>query len=505
MLTYSVSFLLSLVAALMLTPLVRVFALRTGAVDRAGLVERKTHTRDTPRLGGIAIVVAFYLPLLGLTVYPTEVGALFLEVPNLLLALLLGGLGIAALGIYDDFKGANAWVKLSVQTLMAILVIALDVRIEAVNLPIFGPIHFGLFAYPLTLLWIVGLTNAVNLIDGLDGLAAGVALFGVIPVLVIAVTGGTTVLALIACCLAGALLGFLAFNFHPARIFMGDTGSMFLGFVLAVATVRLSQKGTVTVSMLTPILALGLPIIDTLLTVARRAWSGAPIFRADRGHIHHRLLDVGLNHRQVVVVLYLLAAALASAGLAVHFRRAPVSALSLVVCALVAGILMRHLSSVGRSGPVAPSVVGGVAVRTGTSREQRDQTRSLRAAIKRADSLVAALSCVDDLAGLAGACKARLVLAPVADHEERVWTWVRFEAPSVVERLELPLAVEGVGVLGTLELLWPPGESCRSCTLPLVEFLGDDLAEALEPVRTERAPLEPERTSATPEVAPNGH
>jgi hypothetical protein len=119
--------------------------------------------------------------------------------------------------------------------------------------------------------------------------------------------------------------------------------------------------------------------------------------------------------------------------------------------------------------------------------------------------LVAALSCVDDLAGLAGACKARLVLAPVADHEERVWTWVRFEAPSVVERLELPLAVEGVGVLGTLELLWPPGESCRSCTLPLVEFLGDDLAEALEPVRTERAPLEPERTSATPEVAPNGH
>ncbi|MFM2161714.1 MAG: hypothetical protein RLZZ383_1226, partial [Pseudomonadota bacterium] len=254
---------------------------------------------------------------------------------------------------------ASPRLKLVVQIGAALAVAWLGLRIQRVDLPFLPMIHLGWLAWPITVLWIVGVTNAVNLIDGLDGLAAGMALFGLLPMLVLALVKGNLVLALIACCLAGSLVGFLVWNFHPARIFMGDSGSMFLGFILAVVSVATASKGRVAVALATPVLALGLPILDTMLAIGRRAWSGQSLFIGDRKHLHHLLLDRGHSHRGAVLVLYAVAAAWALLGLGVHFNRDRESAVLFVLALAVAALLFQRTGLLERAegAPSAAAVV----------------------------------------------------------------------------------------------------------------------------------------------------
>jgi UDP-GlcNAc:undecaprenyl-phosphate GlcNAc-1-phosphate transferase len=216
-------------------------------------------------------------------------------------------------------------------------------RIEYVTLPFVGSFALGALSLPLTLLWVVGVINALNLIDGLDGLAAGVAFFGVATTFVIAFLHHDPLMMLFMAALGGAVVGFLAYNFNPASIFMGDAGSMFLGYVLGVGAMRTSQKSSTVVAILVPIVALGLPIADTLLAILRRAIAGRPIFSADRGHIHHRLLDVGLSQRKAVFVLYGASILLGVVALLLTLANSTETALILAATGLLAYLGVKKL------------------------------------------------------------------------------------------------------------------------------------------------------------------
>ena len=312
------TFLLALLASLLLTPAVRFAAHRFGVLDHA-LTSRKIHGRPVARLGGVAIAVAFYLPLAVLTVFRafSAAGEPFLFADQrLTVGLLVGGAFMAAVGLLDDVRGAPAGLKLAAQVAAAVFAWWMGFRIDSLASPFGAPLVLGVLSLPFTVLWVVGVTNALNLIDGLDGLAGGVALSAVLVTFVAALLQGHAQVALVAACLAGAILGFLRHNFNPASIFMGDAGSLFLGFVLAVVSVEAHVKSSAAVALVVPVVALALPIADTLLAMGRRWLRGMPVFRADREHIHHRLLALGLTQRQVALALYGVCVVLAGAALA---------------------------------------------------------------------------------------------------------------------------------------------------------------------------------------------
>ncbi len=338
MIAVSAAFLIALTVSLALTPIVHLVAMRFGSFEPPGTSFRKIHERRIPRIGGVAIVIAFYLPLVGLFLVDSQTGALFTGKPVLALGLLLGGLPIVALGLYDDLAGAGAVEKFAVQTAVALGLYGLGFRIDLVSLPFGAELSLGMWSLPLTVTWIVGLINALNLIDGLDGLAAGVATFASIAVFVVAMAHGNVLMMLFMATLVGSLIGFLVFNFNPARIFMGDTGSLFLGYIVAVTALQTSTKGAATVALLTPLLALGLPILDTTTAFCRRILRGQHPFKGDREHVHHRLLDMGFSHRDAVLVLYLVSAAFAAFAITVTVTQGPVSAA--VVAAAVISIFL---------------------------------------------------------------------------------------------------------------------------------------------------------------------
>jgi UDP-GlcNAc:undecaprenyl-phosphate GlcNAc-1-phosphate transferase len=211
---------------------------------------------------------------------------------------------ILALGIYDDIKGANAGKKLTVQTIAALILFFFGFEIQTISNPFGSPIHLGWLSLPATVFWLVGLSNAFNLIDGIDGLASGVAFFATSALLAVALFLGNILPSLFTAALAGATLGFLRYNFNPAKIFMGDSGSLFLGFTIAAISIHGSAKAHAAVAILIPIVALGLPIMDTLLAIGRRVYRGLPIPTADREHIHHKLIKYGFSHRRAALILY---------------------------------------------------------------------------------------------------------------------------------------------------------------------------------------------------------
>ena len=284
--------LLSALTAYALTPRVRRFAWAVGAVDLPGA--RRVNTRAVPRMGGLAIVAGFALtvPLVG--------------TPELrLLGILIGGLMIAILGAADDMLDLSPWQKLLGQTLAAAVALRAGLRIAAVS-TLLGPAPFrplDALAAPLTLLWIVGCTNAVNLIDGLDGLAVGVSAIASTAMLAVALLLGERQAALLLAALSGACLGFAPWNRSPASIFMGDVGAQFLGYVLATSSILGLFKRPAAVGFLAPLLAMGLPLCDTAFAFLRRIAHGRSPFAADRGHLHHRLLAAGYRPRQAVAIL----------------------------------------------------------------------------------------------------------------------------------------------------------------------------------------------------------
>jgi UDP-GlcNAc:undecaprenyl-phosphate GlcNAc-1-phosphate transferase len=311
-----VVFLLAMAGALLLTPLVIRLAHRFGALDWPG--RRKVHERPVPRLGGVAIIAGFALAAPVGLAFSERLRTLFFENLPFSISVAIGALLVFLLGLYDDLRGASVLVKFAVQIAAACLVVFVGkAQVVLLTNPFGEGIEIGWLGVPITLLWIVGVTNAFNLIDGLDGLAGGLAFISTATVFVIALMSGSRQLVVFAsAALAGALLGFLRYNFHPARIFLGDSGSMFLGFMLAVLSVAGVSKRTTALAVLIPILILGIPVFDTLYAMVRRfvralfldrersvSALGA-MFRADREHIHHTLLEMGYTHWRAVVLLY---------------------------------------------------------------------------------------------------------------------------------------------------------------------------------------------------------
>ncbi|NGP60152.1 undecaprenyl/decaprenyl-phosphate alpha-N-acetylglucosaminyl 1-phosphate transferase [Paenibacillus thiaminolyticus] len=303
---YVVGGLVALLLATGLTPLVKKFAIKVGAVDVPNA--RKVHTRIMPRMGGLGIFAAFVITLCLLALFVPDI--LFgHRDSSLIWALLSGGAIIVLTGALDDRFELSAKVKLVGQIIAAcVVVFGFDLTVDFVNVP-FGDQYWNIeswIAIPLTIFWIVGVTNAINLIDGLDGLAAGVSAISIATILVMAVFMGNPMVILLCAVLLGSIVGFLFFNFHPAKIFMGDTGSLFLGFSLAVLSL-LGFKQIAIVSFITPLLIIGVPLSDTFFAIVRRAVQKKPIFAPDKGHLHHCLRELGFSHRKTVLIIYAIA------------------------------------------------------------------------------------------------------------------------------------------------------------------------------------------------------
>jgi UDP-GlcNAc:undecaprenyl-phosphate GlcNAc-1-phosphate transferase len=298
----------SLLLSFVLTRYVRNLANARGWVAAPAL-DRHMHHTPLPRLGGVAIFLSFLLSIgIALLIswrYPRLDFGLSTRT---LVTIILPGLMIFLLGVYDDLRGAGPYLKFAVQAAAGGMLFAGGLRI--LDLPVlFGGHHFSwIVGLPLTILWVLAITNAFNLIDGLDGLAAGSALFSTLVVFVAALLCQSPLVSLMTVVLAGAILGFLRFNFNPATIFLGDCGSLFIGFMLSALALRGAQKAPTLIAVAIPVVSFGLPILETALSVLRRFISGRPVFTADREHIHHKLLQRGLSHRQVVIVLYAVSA-----------------------------------------------------------------------------------------------------------------------------------------------------------------------------------------------------
>lgn len=329
--------LVAAVATLLLTPLVRALAVRLGALDVPDA--RHAHDRPVPRLGGLALVLACGVTLAIRDEPRTLLAAAGWDVS----ALLTGVLIVVATGILDDVRGLGALPKLVLQAAAAGVAVAGGYGFVGVTNPLTGGfVSFGAIGPFLTILWIVTLTNAFNLIDGLDGLAAGVALIAATTLFAISLIEGRADAACLWVTLGGALAGFLAYNFNPASIFLGDTGSLFLGYVFAVLSLQSLQKGATVIVVLAPLLALGFPILEVGVTFVRRALvSGlASVLRADHEHIHHRLIARGMTHRNAVLTLYVVCAGLGGvAFLAVLARgRGKALLVAIVATAMIAGV-----------------------------------------------------------------------------------------------------------------------------------------------------------------------
>ncbi len=290
--------LLAFSVSIALTPLVRKLAFRLNAVARPN--HRTIHQGLMPKFGGIAVFVAFLSGILLLMLFADEK---FSALQREAVVFLFSGTIILALGIYDDMKGANSNQKFLVQLISAAIVILFGYKISAIANPFGEPVALGIFAIPFTLLWIVGITNAINLIDGLDGLAAGISFGGACVMVFISLWFGNLISAVPAAILAGAIGGFLIYNFNPARIFLGDSGSLLIGFLLACFSINGTFREASAVAIYVPMVVLGIPILDTFLAIMRRIRKGLPLFQADREHIHHRLLQLGVSHKNAVLML----------------------------------------------------------------------------------------------------------------------------------------------------------------------------------------------------------
>ncbi len=331
--SYMLAFLIAAGVALLITPAVILLAAKTGAMDAPD--PRKVHKRPIPRIGGIGIYAAFMASILSMMATVDLESEVIFE----LAGLLVSGTLIVLVGIIDDYKNLPAKVKLLGQIIAAsVLVFAFDVRIDFITDPFGDYLYLEYLAVPATIFWIVGLTNTVNLIDGLDGLAAGVCMIASITIFLVALQQNILLVAVLTASLAGAAFGFLYYNFNPAQIFMGDSGSMFLGFMLAGISVIGAVKCAATIALIVPILALGLPIMDTTFAIVRRYRGGVPIFKPDKGHLHHRLLGLGFSQRQAVLLMYVISAMLGLSAVVLN-EVSPHLAI-IIVCMVVVSVLV---------------------------------------------------------------------------------------------------------------------------------------------------------------------
>jgi len=317
--SYILVFLLSILISSVVTPLIPFLARKFGVMDRPN--ERKIHHKLVPSWGGLAIYVAFSGSI-ALTFLSYEASRLLIRhhqfmVKEYLVGIFLGATIITILGLIDDKKGLNPTTKLLGQVIAAIILFWYGIRIAGINNP-FGKtyLEFSLYlSFLLTIVWTVTFINSINLIDGLDGLAAGIVVIAAVTFFVItiiqldkqsnvAITNRLELVAVMAMALAGSTSGFLLYNFHPAKIFMGDTGSMLLGFILGTITIMGTLKTVAAIALLIPVMVIGLPLFDTFLTILRRLKMRRPLLQADREHLHHHLLNYGWGQKRTVLLMY---------------------------------------------------------------------------------------------------------------------------------------------------------------------------------------------------------
>src|SRR3984893_9265110 len=337
---YSLLFIgiLAFSVAFILAPLFRNLAIRWGLVDHPDHI-RKFHTRPIPRIGGISIVIAYLVFFALQLISPLRAGYIILDHLDVVRKLLPAATIIFFAGLLDDLLGLKTWQKFAAQFAASGVALCAGVQISGIA----GHLLPSWFAIPVTLLWLVGCTNAFNLIDGMDGLAAGVCLFASTTTLIAALLEQTIGLAIATVPLVGALLGILPFNFSPASIFLGDSGSLFVGFLLGCYSVLWSQKSVTTLGMTAPLIALSIPLLDTGVAIARRFLRRRPIFGADHGHIHHKLLARGLTPRRVVILLYIICGLCAALSLLQSFVHERFGGAIIVLCCAGAWIGVQHL------------------------------------------------------------------------------------------------------------------------------------------------------------------
>ncbi|MCD6436333.1 MAG: undecaprenyl/decaprenyl-phosphate alpha-N-acetylglucosaminyl 1-phosphate transferase [Clostridiales bacterium] len=297
MFKYIFAFIVAGISSAILTPLVIALAYKIGAVD-VPEDDRRVHTEPIPRIGGLAI---FFAVLISISIF-SDLSS------QKMFGLIFGSFLIVAGGMVDDVKGLSAKAKLFIQIIAASILYYYGFRIEFfTNVSNINTIvNLGFLSYPITILWVVGITNTINLIDGLDGLAVGISTIAAITLAYVSFSFGRSETLLLSIIVVGANLGFLPYNFNPAKIFMGDTGALFLGFVLSVISIEGVIKSATVIAIFIPILTLGLPIFDTTFAIMRRFANKKPLMEADKGHLHHRLLSLGMNQKKVVLILYLI-------------------------------------------------------------------------------------------------------------------------------------------------------------------------------------------------------
>jgi UDP-GlcNAc:undecaprenyl-phosphate GlcNAc-1-phosphate transferase len=347
-LIYIVAFAVSLVLVLIFTPLARRLAVWLGAVDMPH--DRKVHENPTPSLGGAAILLSVIISLLLCKVLVSYSSALA-EPQGMvdalssyqLLGIILAATFIAVMGAVDDMRHLSPWMKLAGQVMGALVLVSFGVEVSNIALPRGNVIDLTaspILSILLTIVWMVAFTNIINLIDGLDGLAAGIAFISAAAFFFYGSRVGgdpnTLQAMVISAAVGGACLGFLRYNFHPASIFMGDSGAQFLGFILGAISIQGILKRTAVATLFTPIIILAVPIIDTGLAILRRARKGRPFHYADKEHIHHRLLYIGHTQRQAVLIIYLWTAVLTGIALSLEF----VASKTVVLIILAVGLLI---------------------------------------------------------------------------------------------------------------------------------------------------------------------
>ncbi len=342
MTTILFTFILAFLFALVATPLVKKLALQYDLVDEPS--GRKVHELALPRIGGIAIFLAFLFPFTLFFLFNLQN-----EAANLILTdervtgFVVGAIIVFLVGLLDDIKKLSPAIKFTGQVLAALAAYYWGFRIGAVSMPFTDGVSLGFLSLPITLFWFVLVINAINLIDGLDGLAAGICLFASLAMLFVCSVNNHVFEALAFASLAGSLIGFLRYNFNPASIFMGDCGSYFLGYTLAALSIAGSIKGQFATAMLIPVIALGVPLIDTLWALFRRFVFGQKIFRPDREHLHHRLIKMGYTQRRAVLLIYAFTIILGIVAITIVHAQNDMAALVLFVLGIGLIFIIRFL------------------------------------------------------------------------------------------------------------------------------------------------------------------
>lgn len=295
MIKYFIIFVIAAIISFAATPFVKKLAFKLNAIDVPNS-ERRVHKKPIPRMGGLAMYISFVIVSLG-----------FYGANKQVIGIIIGATILVVMGIIDDRQELPPLYKLIAQIAAGVVLIIFGITVKSITVPFMNEyLYIGYWGIPITLIWVVGITNAINLIDGLDGLACGISFISSTTLFGVALISQRDVAIILTLILSGACLGFLYYNFNPASIFMGDTGSQFLGFVLSAISIQGAIKSVTTVAVVVPILAIGLPIYDTLFAMLRRKLNNKPMMSADRGHLHHKLLDRGLSQKRTVILMYII-------------------------------------------------------------------------------------------------------------------------------------------------------------------------------------------------------